>query len=175
VVNTTYVCGDVSNHDVVLCHRIVAMLALPAVCALRSSSMTTTPSSQHGGWCRLYSYTATAFASTTDNCFHVIHSAQNSFVWHQICRKPILPAGFDEAPGLLIKKPEALWALRLPARPSRLKARLRALGLAGPVSNTGDGYTTADTQRQIHSSSYTVAVTQRQIHSRTKSRYIAEV
>jgi len=40
--------------------------------------------------------------------------------------------------GLLIKKPEASWALRLPARPGRLKARLKALGLAGPVSNTGE-------------------------------------
>jgi len=47
------------------------------------------------------------------------------------------PAGFDIAPGLLIRKPEASWALRLPARPGRLKARLKALGLAGPVSNTG--------------------------------------
>jgi len=52
-------------------------------------------------------------------------------------RKPIQPAGFDKAPGLLIKQPEASWALRLPARPGRLKARLKALGLAGPVSNTG--------------------------------------
>jgi len=52
-------------------------------------------------------------------------------------RKPIQPAGFDKAPGLLIKKPEASWALRLPARPGRLKACLKALGLAGPVSNTG--------------------------------------
>jgi hypothetical protein len=49
LVNTTYVCGDVSNHDIVLCDQIVVMLAQPPVCALPSSYMTTTPSSQHGG------------------------------------------------------------------------------------------------------------------------------
>ena len=51
-------------------------------------------------------------------------------------RKPIQPAGFDKAPRLLIKKSKASWALRLPARPGRLKARPKAHGLAGPVSNT---------------------------------------
>jgi hypothetical protein len=45
--------------------------------------------------------------------------------------------------GLLIKKPEASWALRLPAWPGRLKARLKALGLAGPVSNTAHIHHTA--------------------------------
>jgi hypothetical protein len=67
-------------------------------------------------------------------------------------RKPIQPAGFDKAHGLLIKKPEASWALRLPARPGRLKACLKALGLAGPVSNTA--LTHEDSMNQMYRYTY---------------------
>jgi hypothetical protein len=48
--NTTYLYGDISNHDLVLCDPIVVMLALPSDSASPALWMTTTPSSRHGGY-----------------------------------------------------------------------------------------------------------------------------